>query len=116
MIYQVLANGVVTVQSECEFELGADPVDTRDKHRLLIFLNSESEESAKTANFAKHLGTMRRRKELRQGPFDLVAKIDVDTGPGIRFLFHLRGQIMGKRTVEPRLKWNKRQNHGGTES
>src|SRR5437899_1258492 len=104
MIHKVLADGVVTVQSESEFELRADAIDARNKNGLLVFSNCESEEPAKPADLAEDFRTMCCCKELRQCALDLVTKIDVDTGARVGFLFHLRGQIMGKRTVEPRLK------------
>ena len=58
VIYQVLADRVVTIEGESDFELGANAINTGDEDGLLVFLNCKREEAAEAANFAENLGTM----------------------------------------------------------
>ena len=104
MVDEVLTDGVVTIERESEFEFCADAINAGDEDGLFVFSNIEGEETAEAADFAEDFRPVRGGEELRQGGFDFVAEVDVHAGACIRFLFHLRGQIMGKRGVEPRLK------------
>ena len=76
---QILAYGIVFVQMECEFELGADAIGTRYHHRVLEFLR-HFHQRAKAADSAQHL---RAHGALGEGldVFDeLIARVDIDTG------------------------------------
>ena len=74
MIDQILADGVVSVQCEGDFELGANSIDAGDEHRLFVPLCVEREEAAEPADFAQHFTAMRGREQLRKCGFDAVAE------------------------------------------
>ena len=89
MIHEVLADGVVPIHGEGDFQLGAHAIDAGDEHRLLVsFRMSSANKSAEAADFAEHFAAMRRGEQLRQRGFDFVAEIDVHAGARVSFLFH----------------------------
>src|SRR5689334_19460960 len=84
MIYQVLADGIVPIHGESDFQLRPDPIDARNQHRLFVTARIQREQSAKPPYLAQHLAPMRGSKQLRQRGLDLVSKINIHTSSGIR--------------------------------
>jgi hypothetical protein len=77
---------------ETPLELGADAIDAGHQDRLPVFADVQREEAAEAADFAKHLGPMRRPEHSWQGGLDLVAEVDIDARAGVGLLFHARGK------------------------
>ena len=90
MVHEVRADGVVLVQREGDFELGADAVHGRDEDRLAIFFHVQREQAAEAADLAEHLAAMRAGEQLRQRGFDFIAEINVHASGGVSFLLHAR--------------------------
>ena len=88
MIDQVLADGVVAVQREGQLELGADAIHAGDQHRLPVFAHVQGEEAAEPADFAEHLGPMRRPEHSGQSGLDPVAQVNIHARAGVSLSFH----------------------------
>ena len=97
MVDEVLANGVMAVESEGELELGADSVGAGDEDGLAVFFHIEGEEAAEAAKLAEDLGTVRGGQELGEGGLDAVAEINVHTRASISFYIHQEDYEMGRR-------------------
>ena len=88
MVDEVLADGVVAVHGEGDFELGADAVDAGDEDGLAVFFDIEGEEAAEAADLAEDFGAVGGGEELRERGFDAIAEVNVHSRAGISFLFH----------------------------
>ena len=93
MIDEVLADGVVAVQGEGDFQLGAHAVGAGDQDRLAEFLGVEGKQAAEAAHVAEHLAAAGGGEQAGQRGLDFVAQADVHAGGGISFLLHLRGKV-----------------------
>ena len=87
MIDKVLADRVVAVHGEGDFQLGAHAVGAGDQHRLAEFFGVEGEQAAEAADFAQDLAAAGGGEQARQGGFDFVAQVNVDARRGVSFRF-----------------------------
>ena len=74
MIDEIFAYRVVTSGRKCYFELGADPIDTGDKHRLFVLLGVERKQAAEAADFTQHFTAMSGSEQLRKCGFDRLPR------------------------------------------
>ncbi len=88
MIDQVLADGVVAVQGEGDFELGAHAVGAGDEDRLAEFLGVQREQAAKAADLAQHLAAAGGGEQPGQGGLDPVAQVNIDPRRRVSFAPH----------------------------
>src|SRR5579875_81493 len=81
---EIRADGVVPVQGERDFELGADAVDGADQHRIAQAERTEREEAAESAHIRQHFGAARAAHRFADEPFGAVQGVDIDPRRGIR--------------------------------
>jgi hypothetical protein len=80
---EVDADGVVPVQRERQFQLGADPVRARNQHGFPI-TPRQLDQRAESADAGQHLGAHRPLREWLDPLDQRIAGVDVDTGLAIR--------------------------------
>ena len=77
--HQVDADGVVHVQREGQFQLGADAVGTRDQHRFTV-AGRHLEEPPETANAREQTRPARARRQRPDALDQRITCIDIDPG------------------------------------
>ena len=108
MIHEILADGIVAIGREGDFQLGADAVHAGDKHRFLHALEVGLEKTAEAADFSENLGTVGGAHEGVNTLFDFVAEVHIDAGGGIGFLFAWSFQRRRAVGASRRRAWERR--------
>jgi len=85
MVDEILADRVVAVRGEGDFEFRADSVHAGDEHGVFHAAQVRAEEAAEAADFAQNLGSMGGADEGVDSFFDLVAEVHIDSGSGVGF-------------------------------
>ena len=93
MVDQVLADSVMAVHGEGDFELGPHAIRAGNQHRLPELFGVERKQPAEPANLAEHLTAMGGRQQPGQTGLDLVSEVNIDTGSSVSFLFHCGAQV-----------------------
>ena len=96
MIDKILADGVVAVHGEGDFELGAHAVGAGDQDGLAEFFGVEGEQSAEAADFAQHLAAVGGGEQLGQGGFDPVAQVNIDARRRRKLSVSCKRDVKGK--------------------
>ncbi len=108
MVHEILADGIVAIGREGDFQLGADAVHAGDKHRFLHALEVGLEKTAEAADFTENLGTVGGANEGVNTLFDFVAEVHIDAGGGIGFLFAWSFQRRRAVGASRRRAWERR--------
>ena len=85
MVDEILADRVVAIGGEGDFEFRADAVHARDKHGVFHSPEVGTEEAAEAADFAQNLRSMSGADEGVDSFFDLVAEVHINPSGGIGF-------------------------------
>src|SRR5580704_3754596 len=78
----------MAIHGERDLELGADAVRAGHKHWLAQFFDIQREQSAEPAHLAQHFGAAGGSEQSRQGSFDPVAQVNIDSRRRVGFLTH----------------------------
>ena len=93
MIDQILADRVMTVHGEGDFELGPHAIRAGNQHRLPEFFGIERKQPAEPPDLAEHFTAMGGGQQPGQSGLDLVSQINIHPGGGVSFLFHCAAQV-----------------------
>ena len=108
MVHEILADGIVAIGREGDFQLGAHAVHAGDKHRFFHALEVGLEKTAEAADFTENLGTVGGAHEGVNTLFDFVAEVHIDAGGGIGFLFAWSFQRRRAVGASRRRAWERR--------
>ncbi|MPN36906.1 hypothetical protein SDC9_184418 [bioreactor metagenome] len=80
MVHNVIADAGVLLHLHRDHELGADAVDARHQHRMLITGEVDLKQSAEAADGGEHFRTARRRDFGFDAVQQVMRQIDVHAG------------------------------------
>src|SRR6202051_4796642 len=85
MVYQIRANGVMHLHLKSDFQLGANPIHTRNQHWVDILRLIDREQAAEATDFAEYASGEGFMGEIFNPLLGAVGAIDVDTGVGVSY-------------------------------
>src|SRR4029079_10821404 len=86
MIHQIGTDCVVCVHGEGDFQFSSHAIDAGDEHRLPHSAKIRREQPAKPPDATQNLGPVRFADKGWNATFELVAKVNINTGASVSFL------------------------------
>jgi hypothetical protein len=91
MIHQVGTDGVVPIHGERDFHFGPYAIDARNQNWIAQAAKVRAKQTAKAADFAHDLGSVRLPNERLDPALEFVAKIDIYARRCVGLCFSTRG-------------------------